>query len=172
MGSTIFHPGIQGIPSPMADANFYNDPEAAQIVLRCGAKITLVGMDVTMKVLLTAAMREEIAGDGGVGGTMMRIAKFYVKAYETCIRASPAAACTIRSRWPSPRIRRSPTIERMCVDVELAGALTRGQIVADRRRTADGRRNADVCMEANGAEFARRFGGGAHGARRMIGRRI
>ena len=37
MGSTIFHPGIQGIPSPMADANFWNDPEAAQIVLRSGA---------------------------------------------------------------------------------------------------------------------------------------
>ena len=45
----------------------------------------------------------------------------------------------------------------MCVDVELAGALTRGQTVADRRRTAADRRNADVCMEANGAEFARRF---------------
>ena len=61
MGSTIFHPGIQGIPTPMADANFWNDPEAAQIVLRSGARITLVGMDVTMQVLLTAPMREAIA---------------------------------------------------------------------------------------------------------------
>jgi purine nucleosidase len=82
MGSTIFHPGIQGIPSPMADANFWNDPEAAQIVLRSGANLTLVGMDVTMKVLLTAPMRREIAGKGGAVGTkMMEIAQFYVDAY-------------------------------------------------------------------------------------------
>ena len=65
MGSTIFQPGIQGIPTPLADANFWNDPEAAQIVLRSGARITLVGMDVTMKVLLTAPMSEAIARDGG-----------------------------------------------------------------------------------------------------------
>src|SRR5271156_4788697 len=82
MGSTIFHPGIQGIPSPMADANFWNDPEAAQIVLRSGANLTLVGMDVTMKVLLTAPMCAEIAGNGGaVGAKMMEIAQFYVDAY-------------------------------------------------------------------------------------------
>src|ERR1700722_9723786 len=82
MGSTIFHPGIQGIPSPMADANFWNDPEAAQIVLRSGANLTLVGMDVTMKVLLTAPMRAEIAAKGGaVGAKMMEIAQFYVDAY-------------------------------------------------------------------------------------------
>ena len=35
----------------MADANFANDPEAAQIVLHSGAKMTLVGMDVTMTML-------------------------------------------------------------------------------------------------------------------------
>jgi purine nucleosidase len=77
MGSTIFHPGIQGISSPMADANFWNDPEAAQIVLRSGANITLVGMDVTMKVLLTAKMRETTATRGGaLGVKMMEIAEF------------------------------------------------------------------------------------------------
>ena len=48
MGSTIFHPGIHGPAAPMVDANFANDPEAAHIVLRSGADITLVGMDVTM----------------------------------------------------------------------------------------------------------------------------
>ena len=43
MGSTIFHPGIHGPAAPMVDANFANDPEAAHIVLRSGADITLVG---------------------------------------------------------------------------------------------------------------------------------
>jgi purine nucleosidase len=157
MGSTIFHPGIQGIPSPMADANFWNDPEAAQIVLRSGAEITLVGMDVTMKVLLTAAMRAEIAARGGVGAKMMEIAQFYVDAYarmypgiDGCGLHDPLAVAIAED--PGLAV-----VERMCVDVELAGALTRGQTVADRRRTAEPRRNADVCMEVDGAEFGRRF---------------
>jgi purine nucleosidase len=157
MGSTIFHPGIHGIPSPMADANFWNDPEAAQIVLRSGAEITLVGMDVTMKVLLTAAMRAEIAGKGGVGAKMMSIAQFYVDAYarmypgiDGCGLHDPLAVAIAED--PGLAV-----VERMCVDIELAGALTRGQTVADRRRTAVDRRNADVCMEVDGAEFGRRF---------------
>jgi len=158
MGSTIFHPGIQGIPSPMADANFWNDPEAAQIVLRSGANVTLVGMDVTMKVLLTASMRAEIAARGGaVGAKMMEIAQFYVDAYarmypgiDGCGLHDPLAVAIAED--PALAV-----LERMCVDIELAGALTRGQTVADRRRTAAGRGNADVCVDVNGAEFGRRF---------------
>jgi len=158
MGSTIFHPGIQGIPSPMADANFWNDPEAAQIVLRSGAKITLVGMDVTMKVLLTAAMRAEISARGGaVGQRMMEITQFYVDSYarmypgiDGCGLHDPLAVAIAED----PSLARK---ERMCVDIELAGTLTRGQTVADRRETARGRENADVCLEVDAEEFGRRF---------------
>jgi inosine-uridine nucleoside N-ribohydrolase len=157
MGSTIFQPGIQGIPTPLADANFWNDAEAAQIVLRSGAKVTLVGMDVTMKVLLTRAMREEIASGGRAGATMMRIAGFYVNSYETmypgiagCGLHDPLAAAIAEDRSLA-------TIERMCVDVELAGQLTRGQTVADRRRTAKGRENADVCLDVDVGSFRERF---------------
>src|SRR4029079_6396195 len=83
MGSTIFHPGIQGIPTPMADANFWNDAEAAQIVLRSGANVTLDRMDVSSKVLRTRAMRDAITAGGRVGATMMQIAEFYVNSYAT-----------------------------------------------------------------------------------------
>lgn len=159
MGSTLFHPGIQGIPTAMADANFFNDPEAAQIALRSSAKITLVGMDVTMKVLLTKPMREDIAGFGGrVGATMMEIADFYVRSYETmhpgidgCGLHDPLAVAIAEDRSLA-------TVERMCVDVELSGALTRGQTVADRRRNvAPERRNADVCVGVDGERFSRLF---------------
>ncbi len=158
MGSTIFHPGIQGIPTPLADANFWNDPEAAQIVLRSGADITLVGMDVTMKVLLTAAMRKEIAEEGGkVGATMMAIADFYVRSYQTMYPG--IAGCGLHDPL-AVAIAEDPSLaamERMCVDIELAGPLTRGQTVADRRRTAEGRRNADVCLGVDAARFERLF---------------
>jgi purine nucleosidase len=158
MGSTLFHPGIQGIPTPMADANFWNDPEAAQIVLRSGAKITLVGMDVTMRVLLTAQMSEVIAREGGrVGRTLMQISEFYVNSYATmypgiagCGMHDPVAVAIAEDRS-------LVKTERMCVDIELAGTLTRGMAVADRRRTAAARQNAEVCLEVDVERFNERF---------------
>ena len=158
MGSTIFHPGIQGIPTPMADANFWNDPEAAQIVLRSGAKLTLVGMDVTMQVLLTREMSAAIASGGGkVGRTLMEISKFYVSSYATmypgiagCGMHDPLAVAIAEDR---SLVR----TERMCVDIELAGTLTRGMVVADRRRSGVGRENADVCLDVDAARFNDRF---------------
>ncbi len=158
MGGTIHHPGIHGIPTPIADANFWNDPEAAQIVMRSGAKITLVGMDVTMKTLLTKPMRQAIAASGAIGETMMRIADFYVRAYETmypgiagCGLHDPLAVAIAEDRSLA-------TVERMCVDVELTGALTRGAIIADRRRNiAPERLNADVCVAVDGERFSQRF---------------
>ena len=84
MGSTIFHPGIQGPAAPMVDANFANDPEAAHIVLQAGANVTLVGMDVTMTTLLSTDMIDEVAREGDdAAKLLMRMADFYVGAYKT-----------------------------------------------------------------------------------------
>ena len=158
MGGTLRHPGIQGIPTPIASANFWNDPEAAQIVMRSGAKLTLVGLDVTMKVLLTAPMRNAIAESGRVGATMMQIADFYVSAYESmqpgiagCGLHDPLAVAIAEDKTLA-------TVERMCVDIELCGALTRGGVIADRRRhVAAERLNAGVCTGVDAARFSRLF---------------
>jgi purine nucleosidase len=87
----------------------------------------------------------------------MRIAEFYVDAYakmypgvDGCGLHDPLAVAIAEDASLA-------SIERMCVDVELAGALTRGSTVADRRRTAVDRRNADVCLQADGERFAERF---------------
>jgi purine nucleosidase len=92
-----------------------------------------------------------------LGAKMMEIAQFYVEAYakmypgiEGCGLHDPLAVAIAED--PS-----LATFERMCVDVELNGALTRGQTVADRRRTAVERTNADVCIAVDADRFADRF---------------
>jgi purine nucleosidase len=88
---------------------------------------------------------------------MMEIARFYVESYarmypgiDGCGLHDPLAVAIAED----PALAR---MERMCVDVELAGALTRGQAIADRRLTAAPRANADVCLDVDIGEFSRRF---------------
>ncbi|MDA8253097.1 MAG: nucleoside hydrolase [Rhodospirillales bacterium] len=157
MGGTLFHPGVPGIASPMADANMWNDPEAGRIVLRAGAPLTLVGMDVTMQTLLTPAMTDEIAAAGGAAATMMRIARFYVAAYQAqypdiagCGLHDPLAVAVAEDES-------LVTTEAMQIDVELAGEFTRGQVIADRRRTGLTRPNAAVCLGVDEPRFRARF---------------
>ena len=50
MGGALTVPGNM---NPWAEANIYHDPLAARRVLRSKAKITLVGLDVTLRTLLT-----------------------------------------------------------------------------------------------------------------------
>jgi purine nucleosidase len=158
MGGTIWHPGVPGIPSPVADANFFNDPEAARIVLQSGARITLVGMDVTMQTKLTAPMMDDIAARGGPAARIaMAAARFYLAAYQAqypdityCALHDPLAVAVAED----PSV---VTIEPMQVDVECAGELTRGQVIPDRRRTGTTRPNAGVAIDVDAVRFEALF---------------
>lgn len=158
MGGTIWHPGVPGIPSPVADANFFNDPEAARIVLQSGAPITLVGMDVTMKTKLTAPMMDDIAARGGPAAKItMEAARFYLAAYQAqypdityCALHDPLAVAVAQDASVV-------TLEPMQIDVECVGELTRGQVIPDRRRTGTTVPNAKVAVAVDSDGFEKLF---------------
>ncbi len=58
MGGTAQMPGNA---TPAAEFNIHCDPESAHVVFHCGASITMVGLDVTRRVLLPA---KEFRGGG------------------------------------------------------------------------------------------------------------
>ncbi len=58
MGGSVAEPGNV---SPVAEANIWNDPHAADRVFTAGWKLTMVGLDVTHKVVLTLAQFQRIA---------------------------------------------------------------------------------------------------------------
>ncbi|MGK9051064.1 nucleoside hydrolase [Neorhizobium petrolearium] len=158
MGGTIWHPGVPRIPSPVADANFFNDPEAARIVLQSGARIVMVGMDVTMKTLFTEPMMDRIEREGGLASRKCAEAsRFYLAAYREqypditgCALHDPLAVAVALD--PS-----LVTVEPMQVDVECAGELSRGQVIPDRRRTGTTVPNADVCIDVDVDRFVGGF---------------
>lgn len=57
MGGAVDHPGNT---TPSAEFNVYADPEAASIVMQCGASITMMGLDVTLQVLLTDEVLDRV----------------------------------------------------------------------------------------------------------------
>ena len=58
MGGTITEPGNV---SPVAEANIWGDPHAADKVFTAGWKLTMVGLDVTHQVIMSVALFKKIA---------------------------------------------------------------------------------------------------------------
>jgi inosine-uridine nucleoside N-ribohydrolase len=58
MAGTIVEPGNV---SPVAEANVWNDPHAADLVFTAGWKLTMVGLDVTHKVIVPLALIKQVA---------------------------------------------------------------------------------------------------------------
>lgn len=58
MGGTVLEPGNV---SPVAEANLWNDPHAADAVFTAGWKLTMVGLDVTHRVILPVSLFKKIA---------------------------------------------------------------------------------------------------------------
>ena len=58
MGGTVLEPGNV---SPVAEANVWNDPHAADKVFTAGFKLTMVGLDVTHRVIVPVSLVQAIA---------------------------------------------------------------------------------------------------------------
>ena len=57
MGGAV---AVPGNASPVASANLWGDPEAADVVYRSGAKIVQVGLDVCNRVEISAAQHQSV----------------------------------------------------------------------------------------------------------------
>ena len=76
MGGTVEEPGNV---SPVAEANFLNDPHAADQVLGADWPATVVGLDVTHKILLGDSHLSELRTRAGIAGDLIwRTSRFYI----------------------------------------------------------------------------------------------
>jgi len=115
-----------------AEANIYNDPEAAQIVFQAGWPLTMVGLEVGDKALFTHKYLDELGQTRGpINDFIVSVLKFLVNLSASFgSPGSPmydpsAVAVAIDSTLVKTR--------EMHVDVETRGEFTRGETVANRR---------------------------------------
>ncbi len=84
MGGAV---NVSGNVSPVAEANFINDPDAADQVCGAAWPLTLIGLDVTMQIALTDSHFHQLRQQaGGIGEFLWQSSRFYVDFYT---RVSP-----------------------------------------------------------------------------------
>ncbi|PPK65477.1 nucleoside hydrolase [Actinokineospora auranticolor] len=130
MGGAIRVPGNR---TAHAEANVHLDPEAADLVLGAGFRLTLVGLDVTEAVRVDSAWIDALnASPAPVArfsaAALRYYVDFYTKAlgYRTFTPHDPLAAAILLD----PTL---ATYDHLAVGVELTGTHTRGRTVADLR---------------------------------------
>lgn len=95
MGGTVDEPGNV---SPLAEANFLNDPHAADRVLAQDWPVTVVGLDVTHRIMLTDTHLAELRDNAGKTGQLLwDSSRFYVDFYSKAGAAKDQAeaACAM-----------------------------------------------------------------------------
>lgn len=121
-----------GNATPAAEANVYNDPEAAEIVFRSGIPITMVGLGATHQTLLQRSHTAALAGSRSpVARYVAQIADFYLGFSESVgFEGAPlhdplAVGLAVDSSLAKES-------RPMHIAVETQGRLTYGETVANR----------------------------------------
>lgn len=114
-----------------AEANIYNDPEAAQVVFQAGWPITMSGLEVGNKALFTQKYLDELSkGRGPMSDFTSKVGKFLID-----LSAKFGSEGSPMYDPSAVAIAIDPTlvkVEAMHVDVETKGEFTRGETVGNR----------------------------------------
>jgi len=139
----------QALDWPLAEHNVGCDPEAARIAFQAGAPLTMVGLDVTLRTVITRPEIESIAAGGTpfertVADQLARYLDLNRRDF-TYLHDPLALSLTI-----DPTL---VTVERALVQVETGGELATAMTLVS--RPADGRRNADVALTVDAPRVVR-----------------
>ena len=168
MGGSITGGDVNGA----AEANIYNDPEAAQIVFNAGWMVTMVGSDVGERTLITRKYLAELQSSHGPQSDFIaKIADFYLNRSEKSGYSGAAMYDPL-----AVGIALDPTLgtfKEMHVDVETKGEFTRGETVANRMGSNENnvlhgdhyeiegvtylKPNARVCLASDADRFLQLF---------------
>ncbi len=139
MGGAYFEVGNI---TPAAEFNIYVDPEAADIVFRSGAPITVMPLDVTHKALTSAAWVQEMRDLGTEVGRMVAAWTDFFERFDMEKYGSQGAPlhdpCTI-AYLIQPDLFSGRHVN---VEIEVQSPLTRGMTVADWWGVTDRPKNA------------------------------
>ncbi len=131
-----------------AEFNALVDPEAVKVVIDCGARILMSGLDLTRQFVVDDHLADDLAAIGSTGATVLAdLIRAYLDAAEG--RGLPRRGglhdpCAVFAVTHPDAVERTARL----IDIELTGSLTRGMTVVDQRPTTADRAaagNVDHC---------------------------
>ena len=148
MGGAI----AEGNMTPAAEFNIWADPEAAHRVFHCTRPVTMIGLDVTHKALLTPAWAERFRAAGRVGTFVAELVEFFKRYHAHTYRwdGAPIHDAVALAHVIRPSLVRT---EHRNVEIEVESELCRGRTVVDLWRRTERLPNADVGVDIDGDAF-------------------
>ena len=142
----------KGNASRVAEANIHNDPEAAKIVFNAPWSVTMVGLDVTRKTVMTPAYVENLGTANPFTNFISRILPYYMAFYlentgleGLYVHDSSALAYVI-----DPSLFETKLVH---VEVETNSTVNKGLTAVDWRLHPDGEPNVNVCVDVDSQRF-------------------
>jgi inosine-uridine nucleoside N-ribohydrolase len=150
MGGAI----AEGNITPAAEFNIWADPEAAARVFASGIDVTMVGLDVTHKALLTPEHADELRGAGRAGRLVAELFDFYHGFHRRTygLPGSPVHDALALAYVLQPDLLE---VRRLHVAVDCESQLCRGRTVVDVWKRTGNEPNADVAVGVDGERFVR-----------------
>lgn len=79
MGGALGRGGFGGNVTPVAEANMFGDPEAADLICRSSIPTVMVGLDVTQKTVMSERFFTELAASGEAGRFIHAMSRVYTE---------------------------------------------------------------------------------------------
>jgi inosine-uridine nucleoside N-ribohydrolase len=148
MGGAI----AEGNVTPAAEFNIWVDPEAAARVFASGLDVTMVGLDVTHKALMTGQHADRLRAAGRVGTMVAELWAFYQRSHR---RVYDMAGAPVHDAMAVAHVIRSDLVRtaHRGVAIECASELCRGRTVVDLWRRTGWAPNAPVGVDVDGDAF-------------------
>jgi inosine-uridine nucleoside N-ribohydrolase len=141
LGGALNEPGNAG---PVSEFHFYCDPAAARQVLRSGAPVTLLPLDLVRRVLFSPTDLLELPSPESRACRFLRQIVPYAIGSSSRIYGIEGFHLKDVLGIAALAVRGCVTTRPMSVDVETRGELTRGMTVVDARREQQTKPNVDV----------------------------
>jgi inosine-uridine nucleoside N-ribohydrolase len=148
MGGSI----AEGNVTPAAEFNIWADPEAAEAVFRSGLDVTMIGLDVTHKALLTPPYAERLRAAGETGRMVAELVDFFARFHRKTygFDGAPIHDAVAVAHVFQPGL--VETVERN-VEIETVSDLCRGRTVVDLWRRTENEPNAHIGVRIDAEAF-------------------
>ena len=148
MGGAI----AEGNVTPAAEFNIWADPEAARRVFTSGLDVTMVGLDVTHRALVTPAHASQLREAGRIGAVVAELLEFYGGYHRSVYGwdGSPIHDAVAVAHVIDPGLLE---LERLNVRIDTESELCRGRTVVDLWRRTGLEPTANVAVGIDAERF-------------------